>query len=71
MSYQKLSQFKIKINGTPLTVMSETNASVNLLDEVSFAKLRIQQEKRNAKMKIFPYFSDKPLTLVGTYQCEV
>ena len=71
MSYQKLPQFKIKINGTPLTVMADIDASVNLLDEVSFAKLRIQPEKRKAKVKIFPYGSDKPLTLVGTYQCEV
>ena len=55
MSYQKLPQFKVKINGTPLTVMADTSASVNLLDEVSFAKLSCQPEIRKANVKIFPY----------------
>ena len=72
MSYQKSPQFKVKINGTPLTVMADTGASVNLLDEVSFAKLRlIQPEIGKANVKIFPYGSDKQLTLVGKCQCEV
>ena len=71
MSYHKLPQFKVKINGTQLTVMAGTGASVNLLDEVSFAKLRIQPEIRKANLKIFPCGSDKPLTLVGKCQCEV
>ena len=52
--------------------MADTGASVNLLDEVSFAKLRlIQPEIGKANVKIFPYGSDKQLTLVGKCQCEV
>ena len=39
--------------------------------EVSFAKLSYQPEIRKANVKIFPYGSDKPLTLVGKCQCEV
>ena len=71
MSYQKLPQFKVKINGTPLTIMADTSASVDVLDEVSFDKQRIQSEIRKTNVKILPYGSDKPLTLVGKCQCEV
>ncbi|CAB4025728.1 Transposon Ty3-G Gag-Pol poly, partial [Paramuricea clavata] len=40
MSYQKLPKFKVKINETPINVMAGTGASVNILDEATFAKLR-------------------------------
>ena len=71
MSCQKLPNFKVRINGTPLTVMADTGASVNLLDEVSFAKLRTKPRMTKTNEKIFPYGSNKPLALVGKCCCEV
>ena len=54
MSYQKLPQFKFKINWTLLIVLADTGASVNLVDEVNFLKLRIQPEIRKATGKYSP-----------------
>ncbi len=51
------------INGTPTNVMADTGASVNILDEATFAKLRTKPKLRGTNEKIFPYGSNKPLPL--------
>jgi hypothetical protein len=71
MSYQKLPKFKVMINGTPINVMADTGASVNILDEATFAKLRTKPKLRGTNEKIFPYGSNKPLPLVGKCDCEI
>ena len=71
MSYQKLPKFKVKINGTPINVMADTGASVSILDEATFAKLRTKPKLSGTNEKIFPYGSNKPLPLVGKCDCEV
>ncbi len=53
MSYQKLPKFKVMINGTPINVMADTGASVNILDEATFAKLRTKPKfERNKRENI-------------------
>ena len=72
MSYQKLPEFRVKINGTSIVVMADIGAlSVNILDEVSFAKLRTKPRLRKTNEKIYPYGSNKPLPLVGKCDYEV
>ena len=71
MSYQKLPKFKVMINGTPINVMADTGASVNILDEATFAKLRTKPKLSRTNEKIFPYGSNKPLPLVGKCDCEI
>ncbi|XP_046858745.1 uncharacterized protein LOC124452206 [Xenia sp. Carnegie-2017] len=58
---QKLPKFKVKINGTPVSVMADTGSSVNLLDEVNFNKLKKKPILQEANEKIFPYGSKKQL----------
>ena len=70
MSYQKLAKFKVKVNGNSINVMADTGASVNILDKVTFGKLRTKP-KLSRKEKIFPYGSNKPLPLVGKCSCKV
>ena len=71
MAYQKLPKFTVRINGTPIDIMADTGASVNILDEVAFAKLRTKPKLNKTNEKIFPYGSNKPLPLVGKCKCEV
>ena len=71
MSYQKFPKFKVKVNGTSINVMADTGASVNILDEVTFGKLRTKAKLSRTKKKIFPFGSNKPLPLVGKCSCEV
>ena len=71
MSHQKLLRFTVKINGTSINIMTDTGASVNILDEVAFAKLKKKPKVDKTNEKIFPYGSNKPLPLLGKCQCEV
>jgi hypothetical protein len=71
MSYQKLPKFKVKINGTSINVMADTGASLNILDEATFTKLRTKSKLSGTNEKIFPYGPNKPLPLVGKCDCEV
>ena len=71
MSYQKPPKFTIRINETPIDVMADTGASVNILDEVAFAKLRTKPKLNKTNEKIFPYGSNKPLPLVGKCKRKV
>ena len=50
MSYQKLPKFKVKVNGTSINVMADTGASVNILDEVTFGKLRTKPKLSRTKL---------------------
>ncbi|XP_046845080.1 uncharacterized protein LOC124438929 [Xenia sp. Carnegie-2017] len=68
---QKLPKFKVKINGTPVSVMADTGSSVNLLDEVNFNKLKKKPILQEANEKIFPYGSKKQLSIKGKCQCVV
>ena len=71
VEHGKLPRFRIKLNGTLITIMADTGASVNLLDESSFAKLKEKPRLEVAKEKIFPYGTVKPLPIIGKCQCEV
>ena len=51
--------------------MVDTGASVNILDEATFTKLRTKPKLSGTNEKIFPYGSNKPLPLVGKCDCEV
>ena len=51
--------------------MADTGASVNILDEVAFAKLKLKPKVDKTNEKIFPNGSNKPLPLVGKCKCEV
>ena len=51
--------------------MADTGASVSILDEAPFAKLRTKPKLSGTNEKIFPYGSNKPLPLVGKCDCEL
>ena len=71
MSYQKLAEFKVKVNGNSINVIADTGASVNILDKVTFGKLRTKPKLSRTKEKIFPYGSNKPLPLADKCSCKV
>ena len=71
MTHGKLPQFKVKVNGTPLMIMADTGASVNILDGNGYARLKVKPQIKTANEKVYPYGSTKPLPLVGKCECEV
>ena len=59
-----LTKFKVRVNGTVINVMADTVASVNILDETTFGKLRTKPKLSKRNEKIFSYGLNKPLPLV-------
>ena len=70
-SPKKLPKFQVKVSGSLLTLTADTGASVNILDEFSYAKLKTMPKLLKANEKIFPYCSSTPLPVIGKCQCEI
>ena len=70
-SPKKLPKFQVKVNGSLTTIMADTGASVNILDELSYNKLETKPKLFKANEKIFPYGSNTPLPVIDKCQCEI
>ena len=70
-SPKKLPKFQVKVNGSLITIMADTGASVNILDELSYDKLETKPKLFKVNEKIFPYGSNTPLPVIGKCQCEI
>ena len=70
-SPEKLSKFQVKVSGSLLTLIPDTGASVNILDQFSYEKLKTKPKLLKANEKIFPYASSTPLPVIGKCQCEI
>jgi hypothetical protein len=60
--------FNIVIHNTPMTIMVDSGASVNVLDEKDYQALSKLPELQATKVKIHPYKSNKSLKVLGKFK---
>uniref|UniRef100_H3A6Z3 Gypsy retrotransposon integrase-like protein 1 n=1 Tax=Latimeria chalumnae TaxID=7897 RepID=H3A6Z3_LATCH len=68
---QKQPHFDIKINGQPLTVMADSGASINVIDEVDYANLNQQPKLLQTDVQVYPYRSQKLLPVLGKFHTTI
>ena len=59
--------FKIIVHDTTITIMADSGASVNVLDERDYRALANRPMLKQTKVRIHPYKSSKPLTVLGKF----
>ena len=59
--------FQVIVHDTPLTIMADSGASVNVLDEKDYQSLTKPPTLQQTKVKIHAYKSSKSLTVLGTF----
>ena len=57
--------FKIKVQDAPITVMADSGASINILDEKEYHKLPNRPSLEPSRVKIYGYQSKDPLHVLG------
>ena len=60
--------FNIVIHDTPMTIMADSGASVNVLDEKDYQALSKRPKLQTTKVKIHPYKSNKSLKVLGKFK---
>ena len=60
--------FKIKVHDTPITVMADSGASINILDEKEYHKLPNCPRLEPSRVKIYGYQSNVPLRVLGKFR---
>ena len=64
--------FSVKINGTPVKILGDSGAPVNIIDELALQKLSPPPDLQNPDMSLFPYGpKDKPLELLGMFAAKL
>jgi hypothetical protein len=59
---------KLSIQGTLIPFMIDTGASVNIIDEGTFSKLKIRPELEKATSRLFAYGANHPIKIKGKFQ---
>ena len=59
--------FKIKVRGTPVTMMADSGASINILDEKEYRRLPNRPNLEPSSVKIYGYQSKVPLRVLGKF----
>uniref|UniRef100_H3A736 Gypsy retrotransposon integrase-like protein 1 n=1 Tax=Latimeria chalumnae TaxID=7897 RepID=H3A736_LATCH len=68
---QKHPHFDIKINGQPLTVMADSGASINVIDEVDYASMNQQPKLLQTDVQVYPYRSQNPLPVLEKFHATI
>jgi len=65
--------YQLQVNGKSEEMMIDSGASVNLLDEITFARIKSHgnESLRPTQTKIYSYGSETPLPLLGTFNATV
>ena len=72
MQDQEVQKYSpIQILGTTVDVIVDSGASVNIVDDVSYEKLKHKCELRPSNAKVYPYGSTTPLPLRGKFIAAV
>ena len=64
---QSQPMFKIIVHVTPVTIMADSGASVNVLDEKDYKALTNRPMLKQTKVRINPYNSSESLTVLGKF----
>lgn len=59
--------FKIKVHDTSVTIMADSGASINILDEKEYHRLPNCPKLAPSSVKIYGYQSKVPLCILGTF----
>lgn len=62
---QSAQTFTDTLDGTPLKLIADSRASVNILDDKDFDKLQSNQRLRPITTKIMPYHDSASLPVLG------
>ena len=63
-------KFEVTINGCKITIIADSGASVNIIDEEDFKRLS-NQSLTISKAEVFPYGSSSALPLIGKFESIV
>lgn len=63
--------FQVRIMDTPVRVMADSGATVNVLSKRDFDNLRPKPCLTDTNVKVYPYMSTKPLDLRGKFRANV
>ena len=64
-------KFEVKLNGSSITVIADSGASVNIIDEQDFGRLRHRSPLSLATSRVLPYGSNSSLPVIGTFNAVV
>ena len=63
--------FQVRIMDTPIRIMADSGATVNILSKRDFDTLKPKPQLTNTNVKVYPYMSTKPLDLCGKLKANV
>ena len=63
--------FQVKIMDTPIRIMADSGATVNILSKKDFDGLKEKPQLTKTNVKVYPYMSSKPLNLCGKLKVSV
>lgn len=63
--------FQVRIMDTPIRIMADSGATVNILSKRDFDTLKPKPQLTNTNVKVYPYMSAKPLDLCGKLKANV
>ncbi|CAB4034151.1 Pol poly, partial [Paramuricea clavata] len=63
--------FEVQIGNTPIRIMADSGATVNILSEQDFNCLVPKSQISETKTKVYPYMSEKPLNLYGKFEAKI
>lgn len=70
-NHEARPRFKISLNGQQLSVIADSGADINIIDEQDYSKLQPRPKLRSDNTKIFPYGSKTPLLVKGVFNADV
>jgi hypothetical protein len=62
--------FEVQIGNTPIRIMPDSGATVNILSEQDFNCLVSKPQISETKTKVYPYMSENPLNLCGKFEAK-
>ena len=60
-------KFEVKLNGSSITVIADSGASANIIDEQDFGRLRHRSPLSLTTSRVLPYGSNSSLPVIGTF----
>ena len=66
----KVPKITVTVNGIPISMMVDTGASTNIMDEATFSKLQ-SIELQSTSSRIFAYGSESQLSVLGKFQANI
>ena len=69
--YVNQPRFKVTVNGSEMTVIADSGASINIIDEHDFSKIKEDVSLSRTTAKILPYGSSSSLVVVGKFKALV